>query len=221
MDAANRVLASLLAKDPNRRPRSALDAVTELRALQRLLDGGEAGPQPTPAPYASLPPCPTPARRRHTRRGHGPREADVKGLYDPTTVAVTQRRVPNPPRPVPAPAAVPPPARTARAGGPVKTLALTVAVVVAAAVLTGGGLWAFSSLFSGSKPAAAASFAITPTVETTTETPEPTNESSPPTRAAVAHLADKIHVKDGPHGIAINPGARLAFVANTRTTRYR
>lgn len=215
VDAANRVLASLLAKDPNRRPRSALDAVTELRALQRLLDGGEAGPQPTPAPYASLPPVPDPQPVDATHvAGTAPREADVKGLYDPTTVAVTQRRVPNPPRPVPAPAAAPPPARTARAGGPVKTLALTVAVVVAAAVLTGGGLWAFSSLFSGSKPAAAASFAITPTVETTTETPEPTNESSPPTRAAVAHLADKIHVKDGPHGIAINPGARLAFVAN-------
>lgn len=211
VEAINYTLASLMAKDPALRPASAVEAMSRLRAIQRLTEttgADHATRAGHPVPTAQ----PGGAEQSTRRAGHGFPSALPAAGAAPTTLAATIPPAPpgaTPPTPAPQPPAAPPRRSAARVAGSV------VAVVVAAALLGTGGTWAYSSLMAGqAAPSAPVTSVATPSTEVNT-TPAPADSTSTATtRTAARQLIDEIDLPNEPHGIAVNPGSRLAFVAN-------
>lgn len=197
--AVNQVLVRLLAKDPNQRPASAVEVVAALRRLQRL---AESLPRPA---WGATVANPQPGLQQ-----------PVPGrLEDATTVSPSAQ--PRASKVVPVAAPVPP--RPSKGSGGVKTAIVAVAIVGVAALVGGGSLWALTTLFSASPPVSTGGSASPG--ETSKAEPADTAKStdSPgadPVRGPAQRLVDQIDVAEGPHGIAVNPGSRLAFVANYR-----
>lgn len=196
--STNQILARLMAKDPAQRPASAVDAVAALRALQRLAEA-----QPTAVDDGTrVRPVPTGAGAAVPGRASTP----------DTTIAPAYAPPPPPPRPAamtayPAAGSVPPPARHGRS----RTVGVVVAVVLAAALVGGGGVWAATSMLASSPTTPVVVPSGSPAAPASTAEQSPTSQ---PTRSPVGQLITEISVGDEPHGIAVNPGSRLAFVAN-------
>lgn len=201
VSATNHVLASLLAKDPRARPSSAVEVVATLRQLQRLGEGDALADRTIPivTGYDTVPrPVPRP---------------DLD--WDPTTVhnkpvAAMLGQAPPVQR---AEAATQEPPRSARPGAPARKrrTALTAgAIVLVAALIGGGGLWVVTNGLPGAAPAGV----IGPTA--TTPAPAPTTRVLPTAtgRAAATSMATEINLDESPHGIAVDPESRLAFIAN-------
>lgn len=200
--AINDVLLHLMAKNPASRPASAMATAAELRELRQFI-------QARTAPGAEMTRTATPPSPVAPPAGSPPRSST--GPVAPTTLgpaALVASGQPDAPRVAPAPVG-----RRSRRRG---TLIVAVVVLVTA-LISGGSLWAFTTLFSTSQPGVAAA----PTGSSPATATRPSaggaasgSTTSATTRAAAANLSDEIAVGSEPHGIAVNPGSRLAFVAN-------
>lgn len=197
----NRLLARLLAKDPAQRPDSALDVVAALRALQRLAEAEASGPITSIHGVADG----RDASGATPRRPAEPTQLSHR--IQPAVALPTAGIPPNTEQVQLASAQTRPPGKHR-----LRTAVVTAAIVVVAAVVGGGGLWALTTLFS-SASAPTASVAATSPTPSKTESGQPTSDSEP-TRAPVRRKATEIRVGESPHGLAVNPGSRLAFVAN-------
>ena len=82
--------------------------------------------------------------------------------------------------------------------------------MLVAALIGGGGLWVVTNGLPGAAPAGV----IGPTA--TTPAPAPTTRVLPTAtgRAAATSMATEINLDESPHGIAVDPESRLAFIAN-------
>ncbi len=204
----NRLLAWLLAKDPAQRPGSAVEVVTALRALQRLAEANPSGPVSTSMPGSAG--GADDATFGATRLRTADRTQPSQPSY-PMVPALSGAPHAQPPHLQQAqlpPAQMQPPLRNRRS----RTAVVAVAIVAAAAVIGGGGLWALTTLFSSASPPSVTTPVVSPTPsETASGEPTPGAE---PTRGSVQHKTAEIWIGGNPHGVAVNPGSRLAFVAN-------
>lgn len=194
--ATNQVLASLMAKDPDQRPASAVEAVSALQALKRVAEthGDLTNTSTRLAPRVERPFVPG---------------AAVGGLTPATTVARAHpQQASRPDTPAPPPGPTP---QQKKPGSPGRTALIAAAIVVATALVGSGGLWAFSTLVT-SQPVTTA-VTSSPAVTAPEETEEP-SDTTEPTRGTVRDALDEVAVGRHPHGVAVNPGSRLAFVAN-------
>lgn len=208
----NQILARLLAKDPDQRPASAVEVVNALKRLQRFAEDhpSTAWDSTVLTPYQP-----------------GPRVMPVAPVDD-TILATTAQRT----TPVVAAASAFTPQHNPPVSGDSnpkakgsKTALVTISVLLVAALLGGGGIWALMTLFSPNSPASAGYSASAGEASNAaqTESAKPTNSpNTHPTepqepdsvRGPARNLMDQVDVGAGPHGIAVNPGSRLAFVAN-------
>ncbi len=202
--ATNQLLARLMAKDPAQRPVSAVDVIVALRALQRLAETNPpaSGISDTIKRVSLLP-----------MTGSTARSGNVP---DATVMAAStsHSRAPVASYP-PIAERVPPPdsglSQAVKRGKGSRTAIIVAAAVLSAALIGGGGLWALSTLFSSAPVAGGAGITALPTPSGPSEEPAATSE---PTRPAAQKLSESIDVGTHPHGVAVNPGSRLAFVAN-------
>lgn len=214
--ATNMVFARLLAKDPNQRPASALEVAGALRNLRRFAES--QGHSPTVRPPEDL-----------TITDPPPQTPRVPDNGD--TVLAPHLQTPAPATPAPAtPAQTPKLAsqtsqQHSRKG---RTALIAVSVVLASALVGGGSLWAITTQFSSGSstttvaptppPESPTESSASPKGEVTTESegaPEAGEDQPVSTpRNPATNLVTKINVGSSPHGIAVDSGSRLAFVAN-------
>ena len=189
--ATNQVLASLMAKDPEQRPASALEAVASLRALKRV---AETVGDPTNS-----------STRMRPRSDFSPATPSAAPLTPLTTLA-------RPHLPQVAPAHSPQPLPQKKSGSRVRVALIAAAIVVATALIGSGGLWAASTLFA-SQPVAPVGTASSSALPAEEKAEQPTKTTTP-LREPVRDVLDEVSVETHPHGVAVNPGSRLGFVAN-------
>lgn len=200
--AINDVLLHLMAKDPGDRPQSAVAASAELRQLQQFTQA-RASEVPTHRTRIGI----------TTNGSPRPTQAATGGAATvaPTTLGPAALGAAGPAsldalaQPGTSHKGSHPNGRRARS-----TLIVT-AVLLVAALISGGSLWAFSTLFSSHASVAAASSSMSPSADESSTT---ASISPQTTRSPVKALNDEIAVGSEPHGIAVNPGSRLGFVAN-------
>lgn len=199
--ATNQLLARLMAKEPAERPASAVEVVAALRGIQRIAEEQRAPALPAVPATPVSPATPTAAPR------------DV-----PTAAPTLTRAVmpPHPGRPV-----APPPVAAAsvtRERGRTRRLrtALTaVGIVLAAALLGGGGLLALSSALSPVSPVDPSPAPAASPTRADSLSPEASAAAAASlTRQPVRKVTKEVEVGSNPHGLVVNPGSRLAFVAN-------
>lgn len=188
--AINRLLATFMAKEPSQRPQSAVQAVTDLRAVQRLAESMRDEPA---EPLTQL------AQRRIPLTPETEQDVGV-------TMLASRPAAPPPPPPVPAP--------PARGRSTTRTVLITAAIVVATALVGGGGLWAFTTLSNGSASGAATGTPIAPSTNGAPPASSVPSASEAQTRESAREFVDEIRVGSQPHGIAMDVESRLAFVAN-------
>ena len=191
--AINRLLAAFMAKEPSQRPQSAVQAVADLRTVQRLAESMQDEPA---EPLTQLAQPRTPP----------PREAE----QDVGVTTLASRPVYPPPPPPPPP----PPAPLARGRSMTRTVLITAAIVVATALVGGGGLWAFTMLSNGSASGAATGTPTAPPTNGAPPAPSVPSASAARAREPARELVDEIGVGSQPHGIAMDVESRRAFVAN-------
>ena len=197
-DSTNQLLERLMAKDPGRRPASAVEVVTALRGIQRLADTPGSRPKVTPRQSPLVPSAPA---------GSPTQSTEVAPVFAPrqTPPPVTSMA---PPRVSPPPVARPPSRRTTSGARTAMTVG---AIVVAAALVGGGSLWALSTVFSGKPTSTPIAVSSPPATQDATAEPSTVSE---PTRNPVRKVSREVDVGTNPHGIAVNPVSRRAFVAN-------
>lgn len=214
--ATNQLLARLMAKDPAQRPASAVEVVTALRSLQRTAEADLYGSRTYTTVPREVPDDATRVRSDLTRPSQPSYPTTGLPAGAPPATPPYPAQQPYPAQPPTsaqpyAPQASPASARRWQAKRS-RTPLVVVAVVAVAALVGGGGLWALSTLFSSAsntKPVVLAS-----SLEPSVSASQDASPGSGTSRGAARELTTQINIGGNPHGIAVNPGSRLAFVAN-------